>query len=230
MDLPVYLRVLKRFRVLVAAGLLLACVLAFLSLARVSPTGVTWRKAPTYVAFSRLFVTQPGFPWGSLRPPVSADANRFTSLAILYSQLALSDPVHQILLRSGPVNGTVDVAPVLDPASNNAALPLISVAGFANTPKQAIALSQRETDALLTYIHQQQSTSAISAKDRVLVQLVTRATDAKVFQARKLTLAVVVFLGVLLATFALAFLLENLRPRMRAEEAAALHPVARDAA
>ncbi len=233
MDLPVYLRVLWRFRFLVAAGVVLACALSLLSIVRVNPTGspkLKYRKAPVYVSYSQLFVTQPGFPWGSLRPPASADAGRFTSLAILYSQLATSDAVRQIMLKDGPINGTIQVAPVLD-AVNQEPLPLVSIAGFAKSPALAIQLARRETSALLSYIQTQQSSSKISDRDRVLVTLAKQANEAKVFQARKMTVAIVVFLGVLLATCGLAFLLQNLRPQAVAEEEAArLRSVASDAA
>jgi hypothetical protein len=228
MDLPLYCRVLWRFKIVVAVGLVLAIGLSFLSLYKVSTGGkLTPRKSTQYVSYATLFVTQPGFPWGSLHPPTSADPARFTSLAILYSQLATTDPVQQLLLKSGPLDGKVEVAPLLDP-SNQEALPLISVAAFANAPAASEKLAQRETDALLTYIRAQQATSSISDENRVLVTLVKRPTDARVFQKAKKTLAIVVFLGLLMATCGVAFLLENLRPRAPKATAAELRSVHAD--
>src|SRR5437588_2881139 len=106
MDLPVYMRVLWRFRWLVLVGVVAAVGLSVLSVARIGGSPfLRYRKSPVYVSYSKLFVTQQRFPWGSLNPPVSADPSRFTSLAILYSQLATSDPVQRIMLRPGPLAG-----------------------------------------------------------------------------------------------------------------------------
>ena len=69
MDLKLYLRVLWRFRILMAAGALLAATLAFLSFVRVDPGGsplLSYRDDEQWVTYSMLFVTQQGFPWGRL--------------------------------------------------------------------------------------------------------------------------------------------------------------------
>jgi capsular polysaccharide biosynthesis protein len=230
MEVALYLRVLWRFKLIVIMGLVLAIGLSFLSLYKVGGNPMLQaRKKPQYVSYSTLFVTQPGFPWGSLHPPASADPTRFTSLAILYSQLATTDSVQRILRKSGPMTGKVEVAPLLDP-SNQEALPLISIAGFADSPAGAESLAARETKALLTFISEQQKSSEISDNNRVLVTQVKEPTEARVFQKAKKTLAIVVFLAVMMATCGLAFLLENLRPRVRAQEAAALRHVEPDAA
>jgi hypothetical protein len=47
----------------------------------------------------------------------------------------------------------------------------------------------------------------------VVVDEIARADKATLFAGRSKTLAIVVFLGVLIAAAALAFVLENLRPR-----------------
>lgn len=229
MDLPIYLRVLWRFKVVVALGLLAACALAFLALVRVAPGGspaLKWRKPNVYVSYSQLFVTQPGFPWGSLTPPSSADAGRFTSLAIIFTQLANSDEVERIMLRQGPVNGTVQAATVLDPTQRSP-LPLVKIAALADSPGDAVHLARRATSALLSYIHDQQAVNGIPDARRVLVQEVSHPETATIYQARKKTLGIAVFIAVLLATCGLAFVLENLRPRVPA--AASLHTVRPDA-
>jgi hypothetical protein len=214
MDLGLYFRVLWRFRVLMLAGLAVAILLAVFSAARITPSGLKYRKAEQYVSYATLFVTQQGFPWGQLHAPQSADANHFTSLAIVYSQLATTDPVRQILLRGGPIRGTFQVAPVLD-TTNQEPLPLISVAAFGDSPQAAITLAKRETSALLTYIRAQQQGNAISADNRVNVDVVRKAQYASLYKGRSMTLPIVVFLVVLIAFSALAFILENARPRMK---------------
>ena len=47
----------------------------------------------------------------------------------------------------------------------------------------------------------------------MIVQDVAQPKKAKVFSPRSKTMPIVVFLAVMLATFGLAFLLENVRPR-----------------
>ena len=195
MDLGLYMRVLWRFRVLMAVGLLFAILLAVFSVARISPSGLRYRKAKQYVSYSTLFVTQQGFPWGQLHAPQSADPNHFTSLAIVYSQLATTDPVRRILLRGGPIRGTYQVAPVLD-STNQEPLPLISVAAFGDSPKAAITLAGRETRALLTYIQSQQQGNRISADNRVNVDVVKRAQYASLYKGRSMTLPIVVFMAI----------------------------------
>lgn len=227
MDAGLYFRVLSRFRVLVGAGAIIAILLAFVSFVRVDPLGhpvFKYRKAQQYVSYSTLFVTQPGFPWGQLNAPASANPERFTSLAIVYSQLATTDPVKRLLLATGPVNGSVQVAPVLD-QTNQEPLPLISIAAFANSPSGAISLARRQTSALLTYIRRQQERSATASDNRVDVNVVRVAQYAALFKGRSLKLPLVVFFTVMIAICALAFVLENLRPRIRSIET----PIARRA-
>lgn len=218
MDVKLHLQVLWRFRVLVAAGLCAAALFAFLAVVRVSPGSgafLQYRKGEQYVSYATLFVTQPGFPWGQLDAPQSADPARFTSLAIVYSQLATTDPVRRLLLAGGPIRGSVQVAPVLD-QTNQEPLPLISIAAFSDSASGAIELAKRQTAALIRFIRNQQQTNAIRSENRVDVSLVRKAQYAQLVKGRSMALPVVIFLTVLLAFCALAFVLENMRPRIRA--------------
>lgn len=56
MDLSLHLRVLWRFKIVLAVGLFVAVFLALLAGTKASAR--TWKSEAT------LFVTQPGFPWG----------------------------------------------------------------------------------------------------------------------------------------------------------------------
>ena len=183
---------------------------------------IKYRKAEQYISYATLFVTQPGFPWGQLEAPQSADPGHFTSLAVVYSQLATTDPVRQRLLATGPIRGTVQVAAVLD-QTNQQPLPLISIAAFSDTKQGAIDLAKRETAALVGYIRQQQQTNAIDANNRVDINVVRKAQYAQLVKGRSLALPVVIFLTVLLVFCALAFILENMRPRIRAVQETVLH-------
>jgi hypothetical protein len=68
LDVPLYLRVLWRFRFLVLLGVLAGLAFAFLSFMRVGiedgrPT-FSYRESEVWQSEALLFLTQPGFPWG----------------------------------------------------------------------------------------------------------------------------------------------------------------------
>jgi len=217
MDLALFLRVIWRFKWLVLPGILVAIGLAGLSFVRVSDKSpyISYRQHEQWISYSNVLVTQHGFPWGQVATGTqsSADPSRFIGLSVIWSQLALSDPVKQILRRSGPINGTLEVAPVLD-ANTQEALPLISVAAIADKPRTAITLARRETAALLSFLETQQADSSIKPENQISMLVTSQAAHAKLFKGRSKTMPVVIFLTVLMAVVGLAFVLENLRPRI----------------
>jgi len=254
LDLPFYLRVLWRFRVLVAVGLLLALGLAVLSMVRIGPGGVTWRQDEVWVTRSILFVTQQGFPWGYTNPVTAdgegkqqrqqteagqdfADPARFSSLAVLYAQLATSDQVRKLIAPPDGFirDGEIVAAPVL--ASDNvfaAPLPLIRLEAAHKTPEAARALLFRATKSFRTFLATEQSRNGIPPDQRVLVTVVKKAEKPQLLQGRSTTLPVVVFMSVMILVFGLCFVLENVRRGARpvvAEDAVeSLASAARDAA
>ena len=216
MDLQLFGRVLWRFRALVGVGLAVAFLLAILSYTKLGvddnglPT-LTYREPEQYVSYSTIFVTQKGFPWGKLSAGGEAgvDPARLTSLAVIYSQLALSDQVRKIMLRKGPIEGTIETAAVT--ASRDDALPLVRIAAIAPSATKAQTLAARETEALRTYISNQQRANAIRPQNRVVLEVVSRPSQPTLYEARGKTRPIVVFLAVAIAFCALAFVLENLR-------------------
>jgi hypothetical protein len=221
MDLALYYRVLRRWWGIVLVGLVLAVGLAFLSFVRVDPSTkkIAYRGTETWVSYTRLLVTEQGFPWGDLghfspenRP--YADPSRFASLAVLYSQFATGDEVHALVRKTGPLNGTIEAAPVkASKESFSDTLPIISIAALSPTPKAAESLALREANALKQYIELGQQESGIKPEKRVELTLVNRPSPATLFAARSKTPPIVVFLSILIATIGLCFVLENTRPR-----------------
>ena len=249
MDLGLYLRIIRRFRLLVAAGLVLGLALGFLSFVRVGVNNgvkLAYREREQWVSYSTLFVTQEGFPWGrsviqtnpaaaatagpkkQAQQQLFADPSRFSGLAVLYSHLATSDQVRAIMLRAGgPLHGQIDAAPVL--ASQNAfadALPLIQIAAISNSGHGAVRLAERATDAFRLFLEQQQEVNAIPSSGRVIVTVLKRADEPKLLAGRSLTLPIVIVMAVLLTTFVAAFVLENVRPRPSEEASPELRPAA----
>jgi hypothetical protein len=233
MDFRLYARVLWRFRLIVMLGLIIGLLLSVLSMARISSHGLTYRQAELWSSTTRLGVTQQGFPWGRLfatepaapgqEPPSAAeqaarlgipiaDPNRLNNLAVLYAELATSDPVRALMRRDGPIRGKIIATPLVV-GDNRIMLPLIDVTAIASTRRGAYELALRSATALESYVRDQQRTNNVPDSDRVVIQEVQRPKGADVFQPRSKTMPIVVFLAVLLATVGLAFLLENLRPR-----------------
>lgn len=230
MDLGLYARVLWRFKFVVLMGLVAAIGLAALSMLKISSSGVAYRQSILYSSTARLGVTQRGFPWGRLfaeTPSATAqaaqsgipvaDPNRLNNLAVLYAELATSDPVRQVMLRDGPIIGKVLAAPVVR-GDNQIMLPLVDLTAIATSPGRAIKLARRSAAALTTFITTQQRQSGVPDSDRVITQYVIDPRKAVVYQPRSKTMPIVVFLAVMFATTGLAFLLENLRPRTKAKE------------
>jgi len=238
MDLPLYLRVIWRFRVLVALGTLIALALALLVTVRVSASSphLTYRQHQTWSSESRVFVTQQGFPWGYAAPPTVsttpaadaaaeakllgvkqfADPTRFPSLAVLYAYFAMSDPVKQIVRRSGPMHGAIVASPVVSTQSGyGTTLPLVAISGTGQTPTAAVALTIRATRALRIYLADLQASNRIPAENRVLLTVLSKADPPTLVKGRSKTLPLVVFVTVMLAVIGLVFMLENIRPRVR---------------
>lgn len=241
MDLPLYLRVLWRFRLLVALGTAIALLLALMVTVKFSASSphFSYRQNQTYSSEARVFVTQQGFPWGYAAPPTVpttpatdaataataakllgtkqfADPTRFPSLAVLYAYLAMGDPVKKIMLRHGPVKGKIIASPVISTQSGyGTTLPLVAISGTGTTKRAAVALTIRATNAFRRFLAEQQASNKIPPQNRVLLNVISKAEPPTLVKGRSKTLPLVVFITVILAVLGLVFMLENMRPRVR---------------
>jgi hypothetical protein len=224
-DLARFARVVWRFRVLVAVGLSLALALSFLSLVRVDVGAgfkVTYRENEQWETLSTLFVSSPDFRWGSLssggsaEDPEAAQAaeGRIHAMTALYMQGATMDKVLALMMRQGPIDGVVQTFPVTAGADGNGdPLPMITFSAIAPTPAQSHALAKRHIRAFLGFLRRNQR--GVPADERVLVEVVRQPQAPVLLQPRKKTRPIIVFLTVAIATIGLAFILENIRPRVR---------------
>jgi hypothetical protein len=236
MDLALYFRVLWRFRVLVGIGFVLALVLATLSFAKVSFAGgsprVTYRQAETWQSEAVLFVTQRDFPWGTTAPQYepanpnkglpaipTADVGRLSSQAIIYANLAPTQLVQRYMrhlpLRASDISVAAIPAP---PFSSPAILPLISVKALGTSQQVVAALAADQARAIMRYVRGNQLAAHTPVSDRIILQevQVPRPELATLVGKRGKTLPIIVFLAVMIAVLGLAFVLENLRPAIRA--------------
>jgi hypothetical protein len=254
MDLRLHLAVLWRFRLLMGIGLAVALLLAVLSVARISASGLSYRGQELWVSHETLLVSQTGFPIGqsvfnevvpvrtSNGTPVTgaqgnqdyvpryADAGRFAELAVLYARLANSDPVERLLLARGPIKGGVSISAAGVTDQQAGPLPLIQVAGMGTTTTAAMAITHRAATALRRYIAEEQIHNNVPKESRVLLTTVKDAGSQSLIadglptttlvQGHSKLRPMIVFVAIFGLFAAIAFILENLRPRLRLIEAA----------
>ena len=76
-------------------------------------------------------------------------------------------------------------------------------------------LAQRAMNGFLRYLEREQARSEIPAHQRVVLEVVRQPNKVVLLKGRPEDTPIVIFLAVLLATFGIAFMLENLRPRLQ---------------
>jgi hypothetical protein len=235
LDLGLYLRVLWRWRVVVLVGLLLGSLLALLSVSRVEFDGATPRFTPrtpeVWQSASTLLVTQEGFPWGRtifdetvkvespdggdpVFVPRFADPGRLSGLAVLYAELAKGDDVRQAFLQKAPATAAYD-ATVVKSTDGGSVLPMIYITGFGDTPQVAQHAANLATAAFRSYLGTSQREARIPAAKRVEVVVTRQAIPAELFEGRSVVRPIFLLLLLLMASIAVAFALENLRPATR---------------
>jgi hypothetical protein len=251
MDLQVLGRVLWRFRFLVAVGVAFAIGLAFLSYLRVEfadgrPT-VTYREKEQWESLSKLFITPKGFSWGSVLGPdiepgaslpgTSENAEGGTSapqevdpayliwLASVYLELATSDAVLNRMQEEKPIDGAVKAFAVYAGGdARGELLPMVTLSAISDTPASALDLARRHQKAFRDYIALRQKGGDVAPEERVVVEVVRQPQPPELLAPRKKTRAIIVFLAVMVAVVGLAFVLENIRPRVHPVEATANEP------
>lgn len=240
MDLALYLRVLWRFRILVAVGLMVATALGVLSYLKVDFSGgsvdISYRQSEEWASTATVFVTQEGFPLGrsvfdevlpvspregdenatSSYVPRYADPSRFASYALLYARLATSDMLERQMTREAPLRGEIAASVGTDPRNPGIALPLVEITGVAALPADARATAGRAMRALVSYVEREQRANRIPESKRIILRALNEPSEPTLVAGRSATKPVFIFLAVMVAICALAFLLENVRPRVRA--------------
>lgn len=237
MDLGLFARVLWRFKGIVLLGLSLAFALAFLAFVKVdfgNGFAMTYRENEQWESLSTLFVTDPDFTLGSTADaggPADAEAEaaaaqRMLSLTALYMQLATSDNVLGSMARSAPIDGIVQTFPITSTGDGRGdPLPMMTFSAISASPQRAHRLAQRHINAFLGYLRRDQDRRGVAPADRVQVEVLRQPQAPALLVPRKKTRPIIVFLAVAIATFGLAFILENLRPRVRAVPGEGRRPV-----
>jgi len=229
MDLRSAAEAIRSHRRVAYVGVGLAFLLSILAFAK--PVAdfppLEQREPVKYESAVRLFITQPGFPWGRIvvfeeqdaasggEPvqrddrPRFGDPDRFADLAILYSHLAESDAVRRLMERDGPVEGEIMGEPIA--SDDGDGLPLVGITAMAASPEGAVTLAQRQIAAFSTFIAAEQRRNEIPDDDRVIIEQVDQPRAAELEVPRKKTEPIAIFMAVMIATLGSAFVLENLR-------------------
>lgn len=220
MDLRLFGRVLWRYRYLVVAGWVVACAAAFFSFVKIDGDGLSYRQSESYSAYQDVYVTERGFAEGraTIGDPEAAtpdaavisDPDRLIGLTTLYAQLVDSDPVREIMLRDGPIEGAV-FAEQFTANSGRAGLPILRITAFAPTAEAAIDTTLRQSAAFGQFIREEQERNEIRAADRVVLNVLRAPQGAVLEEGRSMTTSGVIFIAIMGATVALALLLDNLR-------------------
>jgi len=235
MDLRLLLRVLWRFKYLMALGIIVAGGLAFMTVERVSfgsgAPKLSPRQSVTWGSSSLILVTQPGFPIGrSVRTgavpldpsspqagvvPKYQDPSSLTGTALLYAQLATSDQVRAVINQQGPLPGTYAANVETSPAINNSPLPLIAINAVGPSAAAATDTVRRATEGLLDYVTAQQVANGIAPDLRIVLQPLVKSAPPTIVKGRSIMRPLAVFAVILTLFTILACVLENLRPRVR---------------
>jgi hypothetical protein len=215
-------------------GLVLAVVLAAYSQYRIGlegfPPSFEPRKAETWQSEASVFLA-PSITKSIDGKVVSVlrfdDPARFTGLASIYSRLATSDDVRTRIESRGLPFGQFSADPAVEaPSGLRIPLPIISLVGSGTSPWAAKVTLTRGLTAFTSYMAEQQEAAGVPKSRRVELRVLNAPGPAVLVEPRKRTLPVVVFLSVMIASIALAFVLENTSRRRTLVGVAELNPTA----
>ena len=222
MELRSIASVIGRHRRAATIGTILAVGLAFIAAFRLdfgSLPPLERRQPTTYESTARLFVTQKGFPWGrsalkyastsGQQTQLEGDPDRFAGLAVLYAQLANSDPLRAGLTKEDKKAVLAKVVPIAQFSSTS--LPLIDITGKAHSPERAQALATLVTQRFVKYIRENQVAARIPADNRVVLEVVDPARLGKVASGPSPALPALVLFTLLFVTLGTIFVLDNWR-------------------
>lgn len=237
MNLATHAAVLWRYRAVTAAGVLLGIVLAVLAAYQVSWDGgpsLKPRGTETWKSESSLLVTQAGFPEGRVTLPAAppaqgtlpgstpvepeppkdriefADPLRFSFLAQLYAQLAVSDRVID-QLPGDPDPEQIEAVPVEGAAATQ--LPVIQLITTAGSAAAAKALNANLVKSLQSFLESDQAAANIRAQERTRIELLSAPAPPVMTAGRSHTASILAFLLCVLGAVAVAHLLAALRFR-----------------
>jgi hypothetical protein len=208
---------LRRHWLLVLVGLWLSLTLALLSQLHISSTGVSYRSPEVWSNEATLALSQAGAPELRVFPDQTM---QLTALVDFYAAYATSDAVINGLRRKGFLTardvqgGKLPIAASAVPSPlNSAPTALLKVTASGLTPAMATRLTKAATDELIAYVKSRQIEAAIPVRERVQLRIVKRSSEPELIVPRSKSKAILILLAGLTATFAAAFIRDNIQRR-----------------
>jgi hypothetical protein len=203
-----------RARWLVLAAIV-AITLGFFSIftVRLSPLSIAFRHHTHWESTTTLLIAQPGLP--EIGPGPTWPVMREVSLSQIYARLADSPAIGALARRHGPLNGTYRAVPTEFAPPHGTPVPLLRIEATSRTATQAANIARRVTDALRTYITQQQTAAGIPNVERFALLTAKRPGPATRVGDRHLRAPLITVAAILTLLAAAAF--SNIRaPRNQA--------------
>lgn len=231
MDLSLFFAVVWRAKRLLFAGVALGVVLAVLAYGQPTLSGgkpsLKPRGSEVWQSESQLLISQAGFPYRQA-PEATEPARSLGGLSPIYANLANGGLVQaEIVRRLGPI-GTVKATEDVDVAAATF-LPFVTFTASAPTAAAATRLARGSAQIFEKFVERQQAANGIPAARRIRLTAVEAGFGTKLVEGHKISVPLLVFFVVLIATISVIFLKENARKRVAAERGSALaelHPQA----
>jgi capsular polysaccharide biosynthesis protein len=219
MDFDLFLAVLWRSRRLLLGGLGLGVVLAVLAYAQPGFSGgmptLKPRGSEVWQSESQLLIAQAGFPYRQA-PEAGEPARSVGALSPIYANLANSGVVQAEIHKQLGTTGTVKAAEDVDLAAASF-LPFVNFTATAPTKEQATKLARGAASIFEAYVAHEQELNGVPQDKRIQLTAVQSGVNTKLSEGHKLSIPLLVFFVVLIATVSLIFLKENLKPRVAAK-------------
>ncbi len=223
MEFALVLRELARHRIAMAVGVLVAVVAATLSVYHLDGLKLKPRQLQHSSASTTVFVDTPSSVLGNLNPSFDPLLARATVYANFMASQSALDAIGQQagipgdqLYAAGPVDPLVprvveeptavqrnveitgETAPYRLNFNNDPNLPTIGIYAQAPTTPQAIALANAAANSLSRYVRGLQVADNVPAQSRVVIRQLGLASGGVADSGISKSLAVMVFVGVLL--------------------------------
>jgi len=214
MDLGLFASVLWRAKRLVLAGLVLAVLLAGFAYGKPGFSGghISFkpRFASVYQAEAQLLIGQSDYPY---RQPGETEPSRaLGSLSPIYANLANGSEVQGEIVRQLGKGAKVKAFEDVDLAASSF-LPFVNFIATSSNPAEATRFAQGAASIFQTFIARQQTASGVVPSKRIQLSLVSTGVNPKLSEGHKPSIAILVFVALLVGTVALVLIKENTRQR-----------------
>ncbi|HXB66319.1 MAG TPA: hypothetical protein VNV42_15735 [Solirubrobacteraceae bacterium] len=220
--MSLFFAVVWRSKRLLLAGVALGVVLAALAYGQPTLSGgkptLKPRGSEVWQSESQLLIAQAGFPYRQA-PEATEPARSLGGLSPIYANLANGGLVQgEILRKLGPI-GSVKATEDVDVAAATF-LPFVTFTASAPTAGAATRLARGSAQIFEKFVARQQAANGIPAERRIQLTAVEAGFNTRLVEGHKLSIPLLVFFAVLIATISAIFLKQNLRQREALEAAA----------